>query len=195
MPYKKIEVPTGFIAVPNHAPIENLTGRKFGNWFVVAYLGASTWQCRCDCGKELKITNWRLKTTTRCNRCANALPVGESAFNDIFDGYRRNALKANREFRLTREETRKLFKDCCAYCGCEPASVRKDKYGNGVFAYNGIDRVVNELGYVTSNCVSCCAICNHMKHTLPQEKFLKHVKRIAAHVGVKKEYYARSATC
>lgn len=45
-------------------------------------------------------------------------------------------------------------------------------------AYNGIDRLNPNIGYQKDNCVSCCTICNYMKHTLQKEDFLKQVEKI-----------------
>jgi len=171
------------IAVKYHQPIEDLTGQQFGKWKVIEYLGAATWKCKCACGKELPITNWRLKTTRACNRCANALPAGEAAFRAVYYHYQQNAKRSNREFLLTQDEARALFGARCVYCDCLPCTTRKDKWGNGQFTYNGIDRKNNANGYISENCVSCCRVCNHMKHILSPEEFIAHVRRIAEHCG------------
>jgi hypothetical protein len=47
--------------------------------------------------------------------------------------------------------------------------------------YNGIDRVDPEIGYIESNCVSCCTVCNLMKKAYSHNFFLTHIKRIAAY--------------
>ena len=31
---------------------QNLTGRKFDRWLVIAYAGNRRWRCRCVCGRE-----------------------------------------------------------------------------------------------------------------------------------------------
>ena len=64
-----------------------------------------------------------------------------------------------------------LIKGNCHYCGKEPNK------------YNGIDRVNNELGYIDSNCVSCCSFCNMEKNDLPVEYFLKWVLKLYNNIG------------
>jgi hypothetical protein len=48
----------------------------------------------------------------------------------------------------------------------------------GEFLYNGIDRIDTHKGYVTSNVVSCCQMCNVMKWKYSKEEFLEHLERI-----------------
>jgi len=171
-----------YIEVPNHAPIEDLMGQKFGKWEVLEYLGASTWRCRCECGTEKPITGWRLQHTSMCSRCSKALPDFEAAFRGVFDTYRGNAQRANREFTLTADDAKALFGQNCHYCGRSPQTTRKAKrYHLSGFTYNGIDRVDNSKGYIVSNCVSCCSICNRMKFNLSASDFLAYICAIAAH--------------
>lgn len=54
----------------------------------------------------------------------------------------------------------------CYYCGDIPT---------------GLDRVDNDKGYLQSNCVPCCKICNQMKWGETRENFLGKVKMIAMH--------------
>ena len=181
MPYKKIEVPRGFIAVLNHAPIEDLTGRIFGKWKVLEYIGRSTWRCRCECAREKSITNWRLKTTKECGRCSNSLPDAEAAFRTIYATYVSNAKLSNREFTLSVGDSKELFGSNCRYCGKPPQAMRKARYHESGFVYNGIDRVYNSKGYVEGNCVACCFMCNRMKFKFSAAEFIAHARRISAH--------------
>lgn len=67
----------------------------------------------------------------------------------------------------------------CVYCGAPPNQiVRRDNHHNGNYIYNGIDRFDNSLGYIESNCVPCCKICNVMKFTLNIDEFYKHIQQI-----------------
>jgi hypothetical protein len=45
----------------------------------------------------------------------------------------------------------------CYYCGREGP--------------NGIDRIDNEIGYQSDNCVPCCKHCNYVKGNLSNEDF------------------------
>jgi len=44
--------------------------------------------------------------------------------------------------------------------------------------YNGIDRVDNSRGYESGNVVSCCGVCNMLKHVLSKEEFLARIEKI-----------------
>jgi hypothetical protein len=76
---------------------------------------------------------------------------------------RRNALVRGLACTLTEQEILHLSKGVCFYCG----DVSK-----------GIDRVDNAKGYIPDNCVSCCSVCNYMKHTLSLDRFLAQIDKI-----------------
>jgi hypothetical protein len=97
--------------------------------------------------------------------------------------YRRGAQKRGFEFTLTIEQFRVLTSGNCRYCGGSPGTVfRNYREFNGAYVYNGIDRLDNAQGYTPDNCVTCCKICNQMKHKLPVEVFLAHCARIVEYV-------------
>ena len=54
----------------------DLVGQQFGHWSVEAYLGASTWRCRCVCGavRERKTCDLRGGATRSCG-CISGLFV------------------------------------------------------------------------------------------------------------------------
>ena len=52
---------------------------------------------------------------------------------------------------------------------------------NGVFIYNGIDRLDPTRGYIAKNVVPCCKTCNVAKLRMSREEFLNWVWRVAAH--------------
>ena len=68
-----------------------------------------------------------------------------------------------------------LTKENCHYCGAEPSAAGKRTTGNRTsnYTYNGLDRKDNKKGYEKDNVVPCCGICNHAKHTMNYEDFLK----------------------
>lgn len=59
------------IPIPNKR-IDDLTNRRFGNWFVLGYVGYYTsrtaWLCRCDCGVERIVAGCGL-TTGKSTNC------------------------------------------------------------------------------------------------------------------------------
>lgn len=88
-----------------------------------------------------------------------------------FERYYKDAQKRGIEtFELTRDQFDALVKQPCHYCHEEPQF-------DGA---SGIDRVINDVGYIWANCVSCCAMCNYMKKAYPYAKFIAKCKAIAA---------------
>jgi hypothetical protein len=84
-----------------------------------------------------------------------------------FQAYKSNAKKRGLAFELTRDTFIEFATGICFYCG-KPAC--------------GVDRVNNALGYVRGNMVSCCKICNHMKHTMTLDDFVSKCREIVAQV-------------
>lgn len=82
--------------------------------------------------------------------------------------YSNFAKEKNREFLISFNFFTNLVKSPCFYCG--------DFSKTNI---NGIDRTDNSIGYIESNCVSCCWTCNRMKNSLGKEEFLFHCSKIA----------------
>jgi hypothetical protein len=191
-------------------------GRIYGDLTVIGLHGfritkngkkKSLWECKCICGKKVIIIAGNLSSgnTTNCG-CNKAerlqfyvdtilrLPEGEASFNCVYSKYRYGARKRNLEFELSKEKFKELCIDNCFYCNKSPTTIEPaNGYRNGEFIYNGIDRVNNDLGYVEGNCVTCCTICNYMKHALTQKDFLEHVKRIIENTERRKTNEKQSA--
>lgn len=55
------------------------------------------------------------------------------------------------------------FKAECFYCGGQST---------------GVDRVDNNIGYVSTNCVACCQLCNTMKLDRGFNEFIEHIARV-----------------
>ena len=154
-------------------------GVTYGKWTTKEYFGRGIYLCECACGKRLKISACSLEQgeRTMCVRCRAGMPEGQAAANECYGNYRGNARRSKRDFELTRDQAFQFFESPCYYCGLPP-------YGNYKgFKFTGIDRIDNSVGYVLSNCLPCCSICNHMKHVLSYDDFLAHVSRIVEHRG------------
>jgi hypothetical protein len=76
-------------------------------------------------------------------------------------GYKNGATVRKYAFEISDQEADALFRSPCHYCGYQPPH-----------RFNGIDRVVNNLGYVPGNVVACCSWCNRAKGRFPAERFL-----------------------
>lgn len=68
------------------------------------------------------------------------------------------------DFNLSSSDFVKLLVSNCHYCGTENA--------------NGVDRINNDLGYLSYNVVPCCKICNYMKLANSYDDFIAHIKKI-----------------
>lgn len=80
---------------------------------------------------------------------------------------KQSAKRRNIEFSLTYGEFIEIFHSNCTYCGQEDS--------------RGIDRVDNSIGYIKTNSVGCCKMCNFMKHSQNKNDFIKQCKKIAWH--------------
>ena len=80
---------------------------------------------------------------------------------------RRSARTKKLEFTYSEEEFKALVEMPCYYCDT------MDEKG-----FVGIDRMNQSLGYIQSNGVSCCAMCNWLKGSLDSATFIKRTKHI-----------------
>jgi hypothetical protein len=100
---------------------------------------------------------------------------------EVYRDYQRGAEKRGIEFNLTLTEAEKMFKSDCYYCGDPPTMTKARKAGD--YLYNGIDRVDNHKIYTPNTTVPCCKTCNRIKHILPEQEFIQHIKKIIKHHG------------
>ena len=114
--------------------------------------------------KEQK-REWR-----RDNREKVNAEVGGVRRDYAFERCYASATKRNLPFELTTEQFGILMEEPCHYCHWKPLYK-----GQG-----GIDRVLNEVGYIWPNCVPCCGLCNFMKGQYPYAKFIAKCKAVAA---------------
>lgn len=170
----------------------DLTGRRFGRLVVLrkedsikaSGKSRTTWLCKCDCGKQ-KIVRSEYLMRGSCASCGCGEHIRELKLTGLERLYNLKRYEASRrngglEFTLTPEEFNTLVAGDCYYCGVPPSlkhhMVRKnDKVA---ITYNGIDRMVNTIGYQYSNCVPCCWKCNAMKLNFSYDDFLKTIARI-----------------
>lgn len=142
------------------------------------YLGQILWLFQCSCGKQSVHVNYLVKSgkikSCGCSRSGNRTP--DSPLKSIFRDYQDRAKKKDLEFSLTIEEFKTISKSNCNYCGSEP-SLRNRK---GEILINGVDRVDNNKGYVLTNCVPCCTICNMAKSDLSSTEFHKWILRLVS---------------
>lgn len=91
-----------------------------------------------------------------------------------FGRYKYQAEQRGLSFTLTFEEFEQYYRKNCFYCNSEVETI-------------GLDRVNNDVGYELGNVVSCCWMCNSMKHAFTQEVFLQQIKKIYTHQILEKQ--------
>ncbi len=185
-----------------------LIGKKFGKLEVISfskykkfsiaktkYFGKQRWwNCKCDCGgfKEILEQSLKRKQTQSCGclhkvflksgATSRRLLKGQ-AFNCLYSRYMGSAKHRKLIFNLTKEEFRNFTIQNCYYCNIPPSTFYK-KWINKLtgdfdtYIYNGVDRINNKIGYIITNCVSCCSICNMMKLENSKKDFLSKIKLI-----------------
>jgi hypothetical protein len=81
-----------------------------------------------------------------------------------FIRYKTGAKRRGLIFELTLDEFSKIINKPCYYCGSE--------------GY-GIDRLDSSIGYLKSNIVPCCSMCNYMKNNYSEEDFVNQCIKIS----------------
>jgi len=109
------------------------------------------------------------------------LPNNQAHINQLFSNYSRSAKDRKIEFGLTINQAKELFEGNCHYCDSSPSITYTSSNLAGEYAWNGIDRVNPDKGYLLDNCVSCCSRCNFAKGTMPAIEFKDWIKRVYQH--------------
>jgi len=172
--------------------LDDLAGQKFNRLTVLnkriskQYKKGTqiSWLCKCDCGNTTYVVAYKIKSghTKSCGcykRDCKRLEPSVVAANAIFDSYQRGAAQRNLSFELSRSEFDLMTQANCYYCNSGPMGKYRSRSSEDTYRYNGIDRVNNKLGYITNNCVTCCATCNRMKLDATELDFLSRVSRIS----------------
>lgn len=172
----------------------SLTNQRFGRLLVLWRAGAAVrkdgkgaraiWECKCDCGilVKVKAENLRSGHTKSCgclqteNRLAEP---GVAGFNALLGKYQRAAKERGFVWQLSDEQFKEIVSHPCHYCGTVPSQVSAKQSANGLFLYNGIDRLNNGVGYVLGNVVACCGVHNKMKGTMPHDEFVAQCSKVA----------------
>lgn len=181
--------------------IKDLTGSKIGVLNVLKryrYIPENQKQmqtfydCICQCGTVIHVSHSNLissKHNTQVIRSCGCLQVAwlvarskknpsEAARNSIYSQYCQNAKQRNIAFCLSKEEFFALVFNDCHYCGTSASTwtnIQTTNSDPGNLKYSGIDRMNNDLGYTTSNCVPCCKWCNIAKRSFSYYEFLYRI--------------------
>ena len=118
-----------------------------------------------DCGQECYSG-----ASIRCMNCKIALRIKTQRLNKMkyqyhkqpkarYGVYQRGAERRGIEFKLSIADFQVFWQKPCYYCGDPIDTI-------------GIDRLNNDKGYTVDNTVSCCKVCNFMKHTMDELQFI-----------------------
>lgn len=143
------------------------------------------WNYVCDCGtkvireRQSVRVSLKKKYNISCG-CKSGLPEQEASFNAFYRGYEYGAKKRKLEFSLSKEEFKEISLKNCYYCNSYPNKERKaTPYLNGYFVGNGIDRLINNIGYSKDNSVPCCTVCNFAKGTMNFDDFKSWINKVS----------------
>lgn len=171
---------------------KNIASRRFGRLVALEYVGktkynCAIWKCQCDCGNTPTV-QWRNLRDGQTKSCGclhrevmrNMMQKrkGVASFNQLFSSYKLSSKSRGIEFGLSGDEFKELTKRNCFYCGQKPSYIYGQAKNNGLYTYNGIDRVDPSRGYTTDNCVTACGICNLAKQGLTGKQFIELVSKI-----------------
>lgn len=172
---------------------DDLTNMQFNDLLIVEFSHVekkqSFWKCQCVCGNLVikRGSNVKRGLTKSCGCLKHRkLPKGFSSLNRIYKEYERGAKRRNYIFDLSLEIFESITQQNCHYCGSAPRKIKQNnckditrnavKYGS--YVYNGLDRVKNEFGYIQSNVVPCCYICNRAKGNLSYSEFIEYINEV-----------------
>ena len=145
-------------------------------------------KCQCSCGtiKVVSLNSLRMKSSKSCG-CLNVerasrkrLSDEDRVKNSLIQEYKNSAKQRGLIYELSEKCLFTFVKANCHYCGKPP---NKPHRKCDTFLYNGLDRVDNNIGYIESNVVPCCYICNKMKGELSVEVFLEHLSNIFTRIA------------
>ena len=172
----------------------NIAGEVFGVWQVMGRApmintrSAANWWCLCICGTFKAVPGSALRNgqsfscgCTRDYKHNVISPTDPRVYAARHATYRDTAVRRGLSFDLSLLEFIGVVTQACHYCGVSASlPVRKARKYGQTLRMNGVDRVVNTIGYRPDNVVPCCTTCNAMKLTQNKEDFIARVKRIAA---------------
>lgn len=172
------------------AHTKDITGNRIGMLTVQSFIGIklsgkrrmkeSVWRCLCDCGNSCNATNKQLlggKLSCGCESQnyvrATKYDPEVAALRNMWSQYKSRAKAKKIPFELDADYFVELIQQPCFHCGTKPYRRHKTQSGRSALC-NGVDRIEpgKEIGYIKSNCVSSCPVCNMAKLDRDTDSFL-----------------------
>jgi hypothetical protein len=151
-------------------------------------------QLCCKCGKDYEkyLTKYN-KESKICKKCTDNQAKQDDKRKDRKRNYKKeylknlnvyykqyitSAYKRNYVMELQFNEFEDLVKNKCYYCDYQKEN-----------EVNGIDRVDNTKGYIKENCVSCCEVCNRIKHVYHKNFFIEKCRILSKQIQPSEKFY------
>lgn len=173
-------------------------GKTYNELTTISSSDNDMWLCNCSCGKLTYIKGSILVSNKKksCGCLTNkkrsdkekseiGLRSRKYSFEDgcvyaVLNSYKTRAKRKNFGFDLTVDFIKTEGTKNCYYCGAKPGLV-SDLYErlcdvgkeNKPFIYNGFDRKDSSIGYVKSNVLPACTLCNRSKSNKHVDTFIK----------------------
>lgn len=182
--------------------IIDMTGHKIGEWSVVSLATneervgknkkGAYWKCICSCGNIgiLYATDLRSGYTKSCGCRAPSMIAEAHRKNHPSISSAKSAYGAYNDGDISFDTFLELSQQNCYYCGAEPAHMSnvfknssiKYSIDNGLFLYNGLDRIDSSIKeHNTNNVVPCCKRCNFAKSNFTVKEFAIWLTRLYDH--------------
>lgn len=190
----------------------NWIGKKFNKLLIIAEHhraktgktgGYHRWYtCLCDCGNTCVVIDSHIKSgATKSCGCFKKVRMSEGGrmnlkYDDTeafirkhYSTTKHSAKKRGILFEIPFEDFRKIVIGNCSYCGQTPNQLKKEysrKSYKTPILLNGVDRVDNNKGYTTDNCVTACFVCNYAKLDMTLEEFKSWINKVYFNMGLNK---------
>ena len=176
-------------------------GQKINRLITISYKNG-IWLCLCECGNHVEVpTNNLNNGNTKSCGCLK-IEVSKAKSDKLIDGRRQfepRIASARRIWQNTyfyRDKNTISFDDFliisqqnCFYCGIRPNTkynffAAPSTYSSekseteGLFIYNGIDRIDSSLSHTINNVVPCCYDCNRSKNNRTIDEFLLWISQL-----------------
>ena len=138
-------------------------------------IGGVIWKCICHCGKVSFHEGYRVRNGTikSCGCSRTTSDKQTSGLKKMYQDYKHNAWATMKKFEISFVQFERLTKKNCYYCKQSP----EQRFRVFHFKANGLDRKDNNKGYLLTNVVPCCSICNRAKGTMSFADFKNYLGR------------------
>lgn len=171
--------------------LKNYTGLTFSHLTAIEFFGRKNnktfWKFQCECRQIVikSIDSVKYGNTKSCG-CLNSIKrnidsENTMSFTNLYHRYKTSAKTRKIEFKLSKDEFRKITSSNCFYCGIEPLQIGRQVIKSKIYLYNGIDRLNNSIGYNIENSKPCCFVCNRAKRDMSFNEFLNYIDRLKNH--------------